>query len=300
MNINFNTICNEYVKWLEALGFSEGLVYDYKFKVIDFFNCLEQTNICSVTQIKQSHINKYFEHTQARPNKITKNGSLSVSHLNHHFCAIDKLCEFLHQIGMHSAPIPTNFRLKRDKYERIYKIQTYTQDEIKQLYNCIDTAYCDLPYKEREETTEQLKLIFSLFYGCGLRRTEGFNVKIKDIDFNRRTLFVEQGKNYKDRIIPLSSGTYKNIEHYIYNFRNLYKLPHNRLFIYKQSTLYNILKDLPEHCENKAIRTKRITLHILRHSIATHLLQNGMDIENISKFLGHASLSSTQIYTHLV
>lgn len=300
MNINFNTIYNGYVKWLEALGFSDGLVYDYKFKVTDFFEYLELKNINSITQIKQSHINTYFEHIQTRPNKRTQNGSLSPSHLNHHFSAIDKLCEFLHQIGMNKAPIPPNFRIKQDKYERIYKIQTYTQDEIKQLYNCINNAYCDLPYKEREETTEQLKLIFSLFYGCGLRRTEGFNVRIKDIDFNRKTLFIEQGKNYKDRIIPLSSGIYKNLEHYIYNFRNLYKLPHNKLFIYKQCTLYNLLKDLPEYCENKTIRQKRMTLHILRHSIATHLLQNGMDIENISKFLGHASLSSTQIYTHLV
>ncbi|MBN2777899.1 MAG: tyrosine-type recombinase/integrase [Bacteroidales bacterium] len=58
--------------------------------------------------------------------------------------------------------------------------------------------------------------------------------------------------------------------------------------------------DLPDYCPDKSIRKKRMTLHILRHSIATHLLQNGMSIESIALFLGHSSLESTQIYTHLV
>ena len=299
-SLNFNAICNEYEKWLNALGFSKGLVYSYKFKVIDFFNYLEQASIHTVTQIKQHHINLYFKYIQIRPKKRAGTGGLGISHLNHHFAAIDKLCEFLHQTGMNNAPIPANFRIKQDNKERINKIEVYTQDEIKQLYHCIENSFLELPFKEREEIREQLKLMFSLFYGCGLRRTEGFNVSMEEIDFNRRTLFVKQGKNYKDRIIPLNPGIYKNIEHYVYNFRKLYKLPHNRLFIYKNSTLYAFLKALPNHCDSETIRSKRITLHILRHSIATHLLQNGVSIENIAQFLGHTSLTSTQIYTHLL
>jgi integrase/recombinase XerD len=60
------------------------------------------------------------------------------------------------------------------------------------------------------------------------------------------------------------------------------------------------LKDLQKICTDENMRKKRITTHILRHSIATHLLQNGMNIENIALFLGHSSLVSTQIYTHIV
>jgi len=299
-SLNFNAICDEYEKWLNALGFSKGLVYSYTFKVIDFFKYLEQSSIYAVTQIKQHHINLYFKHIQSRPKKRAGAGGLGTSSLNHHFSAIDKLCEFLHQTGMNNAPIPANFRIKQDNQERINKIEVYTQEEIKQLYNCIEHAFLELPFREQEEIREQLKLVFSIFYGCGLRRTEGFNLTIKEIDFDRRTLFVKQGKNYKDRIIPLNAGIYKNIEHYVYNFRKLYRLPHNRLFIYKNSTIYNLLKELHNRCDSEIIRSKRITLHILRHSIATHLLQNGVSIENIAQFLGHTSLTSTQIYTHLI
>lgn len=300
MNTGFNTIRSEYTRWLNALGFSGGLVYDYKFKVADFFEYLGQNGICNISQVTQTQIDTYFEHLQRRPNKRTKTGGLGASQLNHHFAAIDKLCEFLHQMGMDGAPVPTNYRIKQDKSERIYKIETFTQDEIKTLYNCIENSFVDMPFKEREETREQLKLVFALFYACGVRRSEGFNLTLNDVDFDRKTIFVRQGKNYKDRIIPMSSGTYKTVENYIYNFRNLYKLPHKKLFIYKQSTLYSLLKDLPDYCPDKSILKKRMTLHILRHSIATHLLQNGMSIESIALFLGHSSLGSTQIYTHLV
>jgi len=145
-----------------------------------------------------------------------------------------------------------------------------------------------------------MRLVFALFYGCGLRMSEGLKLTIDDIDFDRKTVFVRQGKNYKDRIVPMSEGVFKIVESYVYNFRNRYKLTHNRLFIHKKITLRRGLIETQKACDNPEIQEKRITLHVLRHSIATHLLQNGVNIENIAKFLGHTSLASTQIYTHLI
>jgi integrase/recombinase XerD len=78
------------------------------------------------------------------------------------------------------------------------------------------------------------------------------------------------------------------------------KLKHNRLFKSDKKTLNGKLKNLQTYCNNENIKGKRLSLHILRHSIATHLLQNGMSIENISLFLGHNSLDTTQLYTHLI
>jgi integrase/recombinase XerD len=80
----------------------------------------------------------------------------------------------------------------------------------------------------------------------------------------------------------------------------LQNLNNRRLFINTTGTLNNSLKDLQQATNCEAIKNKRLTLHILRHSIATHLLQNGMSIESIALFLGHSSLESTQIYTHLI
>ncbi|MFY7938201.1 MAG: tyrosine-type recombinase/integrase [Flavobacterium sp.] len=299
MTRNFTEIWTEYVRWLDTLGFSNGLIYDYKGRVKDFILWLETQNIINIKDLTQKHIQAYNEYLQSRPNKRRK-GGLGTSHLNHNFMALDKFCEFLHQIGMESAPIPLNYRIRQEKNERIYKIETLTKEEIKTLQDNIINTYKQMTFIEKEAKQEQLKLVFALFYGCGIRRTEGANLQIDDIDFEKKTIFIRQGKNYKDRIIPMSTGVYKAIENYIYNFRNTKKLKHKRLFINSIGTVSDSLKELQNNCENEGIKNKRITLHILRHSIATHLLQNGMSIENIALFLGHSSLESTQIYTHLI
>lgn len=299
MNDNYKNITAEYAVWLSTLGFSSALVYDYKFRAKDFFEWLHTQGVSQINQLTAKQITIYFEHLQTRPNKRRK-GALGTSHLNHNFMAIDKLLEFLHQMGLQTAPIPTNFRIKPDKQQRINNIQPFTTAEIKTLQANIENTYSELPFKIREAKQEQLKLIFALYYGCGLRRSEGFKLTVNDIDFDRKTIFIRQGKNYKDRIVPINTGIYKALEHYVYNFRNLLKLKHKGLFVNNTNTLNDSLKDLQKITDCESIKNKRLTLHILRHSIATHLLQNGMSIESIALFLGHSSLESTQIYTHLV
>ena len=121
-----------------------------------------------------------------------------------------------------------------------------------------------------------------------------------EIDFNRKTIFIRQGKGYKDRIVPMSDNVYKALQHYIYNFRNQIRCGHDRLFVQKKITLSVDLHYLHQQCDNEEIKRKRLHFHVLRHSIATHLLQNGMSVENIARFLGHGCLESTQIYTHII
>jgi len=97
----------------------------------------------------------------------------------------------------------------------------------------------------------------------------------------------------------MSDNVYKALQNYLYNFRNSIKCGHNRLFVQSSVGLGKDLKYLHSQC-NEQIQSKRLSFHILRHSIATHLLQNGMSVENIARFLGHGCLESTQIYTHIV
>lgn len=299
MNETFTTLQTEYANWLDTLGFSEGLVYDYKFRIKEFLEWLQIQNINHIKQLETKKINAYIEYLQTRPSK-RGTGGLSASHLNHNFMAIDKFLEFLHQIGMETAPTPLNYRIKPDKNARLENIKPLTQTEIKELQDNIKNTYLDFTYKQQEVKHEQMKLIFVLYYACGIRRTEGQNLLIQDIDFDKKTIFIHQGKNYKDRIIPVNNQVLKALEHYIYNFRNLQKVKHNRLFLYSTGTLNNNLQYLQKTTNNEQLKAKKLTLHVLRHSIATHLLQNGMSIENIAKFLGHSTLDSTQIYTHII
>jgi integrase/recombinase XerD len=299
-NENYIKITSEYALWLETLGFSFGIVYEYPHRIADFFEWLESKHIHQINQLTKKHIESYFNYLQIRPNKRRKGTLLSISSLNDNFIAVDKLLEFLHQQGVKQTPVPTNYRIKQNADERIYKIEILTQEEIKTLYNSIENSYSKLHFTCREEKHYQLKLIFALFYGCGLRRSEGYRLKLEDIDFDKKTVFVKKGKNYKDRIIPMSAGVYKELQEYIYNFRYSVKLPHKRLFINNTNALNDYLKKLQVECNDEVIQKKRLSLHVLRHSIATHLLENGMDIENIARFLGHSSLESTQIYTHII
>ena len=300
MNTGYKAILTEYLTWIDTLGYSNDIVNCFRLSVKPFFEWLENKQIQNITQLTNKHITDYHNYLETRPNKLFKGRLLSVAHLNKSFYAIDKLLEFLHQYGMETAPMPTKRHIKTSETERILKIEPLTQEEIKTLYNCIPKTYPSYRFEERQAKQYELKLIFALYYGCGLRRTEGYNLRIKDVDFDKKTVFVKQGKNYKDRVVPMSAGVYNGIQDYIYNFRHRLKLKHSRLFISDKHTLRIRLKHLQAICEDEQIKAKRITLHILRHSIATHLLQNGMNIENIALFLGHSNLDSTQIYTHLI
>ena len=140
----------------------------------------------------------------------------------------------------------------------------------------------------------------------GLRRNEGVHVDVPDINFDRSILHVRKGKAYKERLVPISKTSLKHLEEYIYDHRPILQTGNNQaLFLSHQGqrvqgqTLNLRLRYLVSKTEIPELQEKEIGLHTLRHSIATHLLQAGMKLESISRFLGHSSLESTQIYTHL-
>lgn len=305
MNNHYKIIQNEFLKWIDILGFSTQSKKSFGFASQYFFEWLNSTGVQRISQLQTQHIKNYIHYLQYRENR-SFGGSLSTSYLNSNFDALDRLLEFLQQQGMQNTPLPINYRLKIYESDRIRKITPFTQEEIKHLQNLIPTMYPELPFMEREAKQQQLKLIFTLCYGCGLRRMEAFKLTAKDIDFDTKTLFVKQGKGYKDRIVPFNSNIYTVLKEYVYNFRNSYQPTHhhikirNRLLIHSEAHLNRMLKELQSTCTDESIKQKRIAYHILRHSIATHLLQNGMSIESIARFLGHSSLKTTQIYTHIV
>ena len=296
----YNAILTSFAAWLDTLGYAGETVRGFERGARDFFEWLESRQIKSIADVTAKHVGDYFQYIETRPNRLFKGRLLSASQMNHLFYANDKLWEFLHQYGMTSAPSPENRRIKINEQDRINKIAVLTQQEIKTLYGCIPHTYRRYDFETRQAKHYDLKLMFALYYGCGLRLSEGYNLRIQDVDFDRKTVFVKQGKNCKDRIIPMSSGVYKELQDYVYNFRHKLKLDHNRLFTCSKNAICERLKDVQKCCDDETIRAKRLTIHLLRHSIATHLLQNGMSIENIALFLGHSSLDTTQIYTHLI
>lgn len=140
------------------------------------------------------------------------------------------------------------------------------------------------------------KMILTLIYSCGLRLSECLNLKTEDID-NSRMLIRIKGKGNKYRNVPLP-------EHIVQLLRIYWRRERPRFLLFPsrkkggpiaQTTINNVLKDA---CKKAGI-TKKITVHTLRHSYATHLLENGVDIRIIQGVLGHKSTKSTVRYTHL-
>ena len=139
--------------------------------------------------------------------------------------------------------------------------------------------------------------MLSLIYACGLRRSELLNLKPIDVDSKRGLLIIRQAKGMKDRIVPISlkviemlRGYYKSYKPNVWLFEG-----QNEGEKYSDASLSKVLK---MSC-TKAKITKPVTLHWLRHSYATHLLESGTDLRYIQELLGHKSSKTTEIYTHV-
>ena len=141
------------------------------------------------------------------------------------------------------------------------------------------------------------KLIVSLLYSSGLRLSEVINLKRKDIETSRNVILVKQGKGKKDRITILS----KNVKNQLVDYLIETKFNSELLFEGRNSKKYSsksIQKIVESSAKEVGIK-QHITPHMLRHSFATHLLEDGVDIRYIQKLLGHSNLETTTIYTHV-
>lgn len=159
----------------------------------------------------------------------------------------------------------------------------------KNLPRVIDTDFI----KNRLSKIENLKhkAILTLTYSVGLRVSEIVNLKILDIDSKRMLISINQAKGKKDRIVPLSENVLKLLREYFIEFK-----PKDFLFNGQDGGRYSI-----KSCENiyKKYIDNKTSIHTLRHSCFTSLLENGTDLRVIQKIAGHSSIKTTQIYTHV-
>ena len=159
--------------------------------------------------------------------------------------------------------------------------EVLTKDEVRALIDSCDTL--------------KSRLILSLLYSSGLRVSEIVSLKKDDLDFGEKTGWVRRGKGGKDRLFVFSSELSEDLKSFADGKGGEYKFVFSRD---KPLTTRNIQKII-KGCRLRAGLKKKVTPHTLRHSFATHLLENGTDIRIIQAMLGHSSLSTTQVYTHI-
>lgn len=195
-----------------------------------------------------------------------------------------KFLQKTHQIKVN--PLSKHKALKVEK-----KIQVpFNANEINKVINNVS--------HKNDFISVRNKLIVELFYSTGIRRIELINIKLSDINFSESTIKV-LGKRNKERFVPLLKSVSQTLNQYL-ELKKEFSIGLDELFITKkgnkiyETLVYRIINSYFSRVSTKEKKSP----HILRHSFATHLLNEGADLNSVKELLGHSSLASTQVYTH--
>jgi integrase/recombinase XerD len=284
----------QFKRWLALMGMSPAAQYNMPLRVRELFHHCEQKGIVEVDQITPQVLRDYFTWLRVRKND-RRGGGLSKGTINKQLQAIKKFSEYLWQA--HRIQLPVT--LKRLVEDDRGKIDILTEKEIATLYD-LAASHSSLGPRDL--------VILDMFYACGLRRNEGYRLDLEDIDLEGRRIHVRYGKNYTQRYVPFTKRVAGRLRHYTEQCRlELIKKADEKAFFISQhgrrmdgQSMLLRIKKLHKNCPLLSIHKKHIGLHTLRHSIATHLLHKGIPVAQIAIFLGHKSIESTQIYTHLI
>jgi integrase/recombinase XerD len=167
-------------------------------------------------------------------------------------------------------------------------------DDVQLLLSLPDTA---TPQGIRD------RAILETLYSTGIRRRELSLLKVQDIDFKAGTVFIRNGKAGYERLLPIGATALKWVDKYLYDTRPLFVIGPDEhiLFLtdYGEPFIKTRLSFLVKKCMKKADINKEGAAHLLRHAMATHMLDNGTDVRHVQEMLGHQQLNTTQVYTRV-
>lgn len=274
-----------YKKHLDILGLNPETTQARYLYLREFFSYLENNKIFSIKEVTPKEIADYNDYLKAKKSQRTGK-ALKQKSIYDHMRNLQQYLGYLLEIEtIKSNPAShLKFTAVSENVERFI----FSQDQIQELYQVANL----------EE-----KAILNIGYGCGLRVQEMSDLNKEDIRFSENLVIVQKGKNSKRRLVPISDKIKTELEEFI--FSNEKKT--NEIFVHSKGqrmqtgTLNKRLKTLIYKAKLNLNQTElnSIGIHNLRHSIATHLLQNGMKLEQVQKFLGHSHIESTEIYTHI-
>lgn len=272
-------IVKDYLRYLtNEINLSPDSINSYKDDLIDFSNFFKNQNI---TNLEYLDITKYLKYLSKK--------NLSTRSIARHISSLKTFYKYLcRRNNNQSNPMDKIEMPKMPKYLP----NVLTIDEINKL----------LDMKLLTPNDYRNKAILELLYATGLRISELVNLEYVNIDMENDLLKV-MGKGRKERVVPIGEIAMEYLKLYLDNYRSFFvkKTINNYLFLnYRGNhiTRQGVFKILKNECLKSGIN-KEISPHTLRHSFATHLLNNGADLRIIQELLGHSSISTTEIYTHI-
>ena len=267
-------ILSEYLEFLDIeKGLAENTLEAYRRDLSGFFDFCGDID---VSEIKRTQINSYIRNLHEKhfsPTSIMR----KIASLRGFFkwACINEVIKSNPALTLEQPKVP----------QKLPKVMTV--EEINNLLN--------------QNLTKIQKVIVELLYGCGLRVSELVNIKITDYNLNSKYLECT-GKGSKDRIVPLGKKAVKAIKNFLperdynlqkYNKQSKYLLINEHGKQVTRQEVYTFI-----HERGKRLH-KSISPHTLRHTFATHLLENGADLRVVQELLGHSNVSTTQLYTHI-
>lgn len=297
---SFNAILEDFQRDLELWNFNEMTVYYMPIHLKEFFHYLETKGHDTIKHITTKLVSEYYEHLSCRKNQ-RRSGALSNASLNKHQQALKLFLKYLKE---RQIKLTFGVHLKSEKISSLSLRDIMTVDEVKELFEVCEYSHPTKRMRLRD------KAMLAMMYSCGLRTHQVVDLDLSDINLQDRKIMIRSGSQNKKRKQPyqvLLPDTIEILENYIHYGRPLfYRAEYcDALFVNKNGGRMqgkahrNRLDAIIQLTQNDEILEKNITPHNLRHSIATHLLVNGMSLKKVNEFLGHSSLESTQIYTHL-
>lgn len=255
-------------------NYSDYTIKNYKLDLTLFFDFLNKSNI-NYLYINKDNVIDYLKYLDKM--------NLKNSTISRRISTLRTFYNYLMNEGLINSNIFLNVRNPKLE-KRLPNYLNYT--EMEELLESIDTS-----------TDEGLKrrLLIEMFYSTGCRVSEIINIKVNDIDFLNKKIRI-MGKGSKERIVYYGDYAKKYLDKYLSK-----GLDKDYLFVNKHGDKYTveeielIVKDIMKHLSIKT----HVTPHTLRHTFATHLLNNGADIRSVQELLGHSNLSTTGIYTHV-
>ncbi len=277
---SFNELIEEFLRELAGVRrLSENTVNSYKIDLQQFAAFCSEKNIKDISNIPERTIRNYLMSLNER--------ELSSASVNRKLSSLRTFFNFLlKQEFVETNPLKN---ISNPKQKKMLPT-TISIDSFKKIIKIVDES--------EDEYKEETILIFELLYGQALRVSELCNIKIKDIDFANKSLKVF-GKGSKSRNIPLGSVVIKAINNYLNKRGNVSR--YASLIVTKtgKSIYPRMVQRIVKRYLAMVTDIEKKSPHVLRHSAATHLLDDGADLLSVKEILGHENLSTTQIYTHI-
>ena len=264
-------------KYLDYLSFekkySVNTLESYKNDVQGFLTFLKKNGTPINNDLNYSFIRQWI--VELSENKI------SPITINRKTSSLKSYFNFLIRTGcINKSPLKGHRNLKtKGKI-----VEPFTQKEIEKIFQNFTN----------DGINDRDMLIIEVLYSTGIRREELINIKVKDINFENQLIKVK-GKRNKERLVPILPTLKNSIQKYLTKNSSKYLFSSKHGGRISKSTVYRIINRYFRKVSTKA----KLSPHVLRHTFATHLLNNGADINSIKEILGHSSLSSTQIYTKI-